>query len=217
MGKQITRRLACFCLGMAITVTAFALPARAAELDPENFTRALASNAFAVLRDEDLNQTSRAHAFRRLLRRSFDLAAISQFVLGRYWLRANQAEREEFVQLFEDYLVASYGRRLGNYSRFGLRVTGQRAIGADGAIVHSRIDPHDGPIIKLAWRLKRHNEDWRVVDIMVEGVSLAMVQRSEFTSVIRSSGGRVSGLLAILRKKMQALALRQTSANISMK
>ena len=110
--------------------------------------------------------------------------------------RANEVEREEFEQLFEDYLVAIYGGRMGNYGSSGFRVTGQRASGADGAIVRSRIESPDGPTIMLAWRLKRRGDDWRVLDIMVEGVSLAMVQRSEFTSVIRSSGGRVSGLLA---------------------
>lgn len=215
MAKQITRRLACFCLGMAITSAAFASPARSAGSDPEIFMRALASDAIAVLSNDTLDQASRAHAFRQLLRRGFDLPTVSRFVLGRYWRRAKEVEREEFVQLFEDYLVAIYGRRLGNFSRSGLRVTGHRASGADGAIVHSQIDPHNGPTINLAWRLKRQDDDWRVVDIMVEGVSLAIAQRSEFTTVIRNSGGRVSGLLVILRKKTQTLALRQIDPNVS--
>jgi phospholipid transport system substrate-binding protein len=73
--------------------------------------------------------------------------------------------------------------------------------------VHSKISTGKGPVIKVDWRLRRHAEGWRVVDIMVEGVSLALAQRAEFAAVIRGSGGRVSGLLAKLRKKTQTLAL----------
>lgn len=85
MRKQITRHLMCFCLGMVITGAAFTLPARAAGLAPEDFMRTLASDAFAVLSDDTLDQASRAHAFRRFLRRGFDLPVVSRFVLGRYW------------------------------------------------------------------------------------------------------------------------------------
>ncbi len=213
MGKQFTRRLACLCLGLVITSTAFALPARAAETDPRKFLRALAADVHAVLTDDNLTPPNRAHAFRQLLRRDFDLPVVSRFVLGRYWRQANNAQREEFVQLFEDYLVKVYGRRLGNYGSAGLTVTGHRSISSKGVVVSSKIEPHNAPSILLDWRLRLRDGGWRVVDIMVEGVSLAMAQRSEFTSVIRSSGGKVSGLLAKLRKKTQTVALNQ--GNIS--
>jgi len=149
---------------------------------------------------------------RDLLRRDFDLPTIGRFVLGRYWRRASEAEPIEFVLLFEDYLVAIYGRRLGNYGSAGLTVTGHRADGNDDAIVYSKIESYNAPVILLDWRLKLREGGWRVVDIMVEGVSLAMAQRSEFTSVIGGSGGKVSGLLAKLRKKTQTVALNNDAA-----
>ncbi|MBT3491504.1 MAG: ABC transporter substrate-binding protein [Rhodospirillaceae bacterium] len=207
MGKQFTRRLACLCLGVVITGAAFMLPAQAAETDPQKFLRGLAADMHVVLTDDDLTSASRAHAFRQLLRRDFDLPAVGRFVLGRYWRRANEAEQSEFVRLFEDYIVAIYGRRLGNYGSGGLTVTGHRTDGNNGAVVHSKIEPHNAPVILLDWRLKLRESGWRVVDIMVEGVSLALAQRAEFTSVIRSSGGKVSGLLVKLRKKTQTVAL----------
>ena len=211
MGLQITRRLACLCFGLATVGAAFALPARAAETDPEKFLGALAHEAVTVLRRDDLEPASRAQEFRKLLRRGFDLPAVSRFVLGRYWRRASELERDEFTQLFEDYVVAIYGRRLGHYVNHGLQFTGQRLSGAngdiEGAVVHSRIDLGNGPGVKLDWRLIRHEDGWQVIDILVEGVSLAMAQRSEFASVIRGGGGRVSGLLGKLRKKTQMLAM----------
>ena len=208
---HLMSRLTGLCLAVAITGAVFAVPARAAEGTPASFMQALATDALAVLSDETLDQNSRSRAFRQILRSRFDLPTISRFVLGRYWGRADAEEQEEFVQLFEDYLVAVYGRRLGHYVNHGLQFTGQRLSGAngdiEGAVVHSRIDLGNGPGVKLDWRLIRHEDGWQVIDILVEGVSLAMAQRSEFASVIRGGGGRVSGLLGKLRKKTQMLAM----------
>ncbi len=207
LGERIIRHLACLGLGLALIVGAFVLPAQAVEPDPEKFLGALAQDAAAVLSDDGLSQADRADAFRKLLRRGFDLPAVSRFVLGRYWRRASIMERNEFIQLFESYMVTTYGRRLGHYGSDVLKVTGRRTDGRNGAIVHSKISTGNGPGIKVDWRLKQRAEGWRVVDIMVEGISLALAQRAEFATVIRGNGGQVSGLLAKLRQKTQTLAL----------
>lgn len=209
MWKQLTRRLACFCLGAAITGAAFSFPAQAIETDPAIFLRTLADEAVTVLSDDRLDQASRAEAFRQVLRRGFNIPAVSRFVLGRYWRQASAAEKTEFIQLFEDYMVTVYGRRLGKDSGKFLTITGQRADGIRGAIVRSNIKRPNGPAILLDWRLKRGVHGWQVVDIIAEGISLALAQRSEFATVIRTNGGKVSGLLTRLRKKTQTLALRQ--------
>ena len=188
------------------------MPARAADGDPQIFLSALAQDAATVLRDDGLNQATRAAAFRIILRRGFDVPAVSRFVLGRYWRRASHEQRTEFTQLFEDYLVAIYGRRLGSQLDNALNVTGHRADGESGAIVHSEFSAPNGPVIALDWRLKQRPEGWCVIDIMVEGVSMALAQRSEFTTVIRNSGGLVSGLLEKLRKKTQTLVLNQINS-----
>ncbi|MBT4043649.1 MAG: ABC transporter substrate-binding protein [Rhodospirillaceae bacterium] len=219
MAKIISRRLACLFMGIAMTGAAFAVPTNAVlasesqPADPEAFMRTLAADALVLLTDDNINDAKRARDFRKLLRRDFDLPAVGKFVLGRYWRRANVAEQQEFVALFEDYIVAIYGRRLGVYGSAGMTVTGNRADGKDGVIVHTKIAPPKGPVIQLDWRLKNRDGGWRVVDIMVEGVSLALAQRSEFASVIRSNGGRVAGLLQKLRIKSATLALNQDSSN----
>jgi phospholipid transport system substrate-binding protein len=217
MGYLITRRLVCLGFGLFMSGAVFAMPAQASESDPQKFLSTLAREATTLLSDDGMDQAERAAAFRGLLRRGFDVAAVSRFVLGRYWRRASEPERIEFSQLFEDYIVANYGRRLGSKLDNALKITGHRADGPKGAIVHSQFGPKNGlkngTIIKLDWRLRRRATGWRVVDIMVEGVSMALAQRSEFATVIRSTGGQVAGLLVKLRKKTQTLALYDRESN----
>jgi phospholipid transport system substrate-binding protein len=158
-----------------------------------------------VLSDGNLDTAARQRAFRALLRRGFDLPTVGRFVLGRYWRQADEAERWEFLHLFEDYIVATYSVRLGNYAGDMLKIAGYRGEADGDAIVASRISRPDGPAVRVDWRLRRHGDAWQVIDIVVEGVSLAVAQRTEFASVIRNSGGRVAGLISQLRRKTAAL------------
>lgn len=176
-------------------------PAAAEKSGASVFLQGIADEAVAVLTDKNISAESRQRAFRNLVQRGFDLPSVGRFVLGRYWRRANDAERAEFLRLFEDYIVVIYSRRLGNYSGEILQVTGERNLNATAVQVSSHINMANGSPLNIDWRLSRRSGQWRIVDIVVEGISLAIVQRAEFNSVIRSGGGRVTALFAVLEKK----------------
>ncbi|MCG8548338.1 MAG: ABC transporter substrate-binding protein, partial [Alphaproteobacteria bacterium] len=150
---------------------------------------------------ESLSPETRQETFRELLSEGFDMPRVARFVLGRYWRRATEAQRDEYLRLFEDYIVGSYGARLSAYGGETLRIADSRPDGAGYAVVRSQIVRPEGPPIAINWRLYEGEFGWRIVDVVVEGVSLSLVQRSEFTSVIRSGGGNIEALLGALRKK----------------
>lgn len=166
-----------------------------------DFVRDFSDQALAMLSDETLEHEARVDEFRHLLTSGFHLELIGRFVLGRHWRRASEAERAEFAALFEDYLVASYAAKLGEYGGEQLVIQGGRPKGKSGAIVSSRILRPQGEAYQVEWRLRHGREGWRIIDVIVEGVSMAVTHRSEFSSVIASRGGTVGGLLEVLRSK----------------
>jgi phospholipid transport system substrate-binding protein len=166
-----------------------------------NFVRGFSNQALTMLSDETLDSEARTREFRRLLTAGFHLEVIGRFVLGRHWRRASESERAEFGQLFEDYIVASYSRQLSEYGGEQLVVEGGRPKGKSGAIVSSRINRRQGEPFRVEWRLRRGGEGWRIIDVVIEGVSMVVTHRSEFSSVIASRGGTVGGLLEVLRSK----------------
>jgi phospholipid transport system substrate-binding protein len=168
-----------------------------------DFVRDFSNRAIVMLSDESLDQEARIEEFRQLLTAGFHLELIGKFVLGRHWRRASEAERAEFAQLFEDYLVASYAQKLSEYGGEKLVVQGGRPKGKSGAVVASRVVPPEGAPFQVEWRLRRAGDDWRIIDVVVEGVSMAVTQRSEFSSVIASRGGKIDGLLDALRRQIQ--------------
>ena len=165
------------------------------------FVRGFGDEAIAMLSDPALSPDEREREFRQLLTEGFHLEVIARFVLGRHWRRADEAEREEFGRLFEDYVVAAYARQLGDYAGQELKVGVGRPQSDRIALVDSHITRSQGEALKVQWRLRRYDGGWRIIDVVVEGVSMAVTYRSEFSAVISSHGGQIAGLLEVLRTK----------------
>ncbi len=177
-------------------------PAAAVETgDPAAFVRHFGEQAMAVLADKGLARDQREQTFRGLLTAGFDIKTIGRFVLGRYWRKATEAERAEYGRLYEDLIVATYSRQLSSYAGETLKVEGVRQQDGKSALVTSRFLRAEGKPVQLDWRLLRRGDTWRIVDVVVEGMSMALSQRSEFKAVIGGNGGRVEALLEKLREK----------------
>lgn len=194
-----------------LALSGLARPAAAQTEGPADFLERFSQEAIFVLADQALSDQSREQAFRRLFTGGFDVTLISRFVLGRHWRRASLQERKEYSQLFEDFVVATYARRLGGYSGETLTVGATRGLGERRADVESVLNRPEGAPIQVTWRLHRPGDDWKIVDVVVEGVSMALTQRSEFASVIAKANGRMDGLLQALRKisRQNKLAVAQ--------
>lgn len=180
--------------------------------DPAALVNDLVAQALATLQNKQLSDTEREQKFRALLEADFDIPRISRFVLGRYWNSASPAERQTFGQLFERWIVRIYAGRFKEYSGETVKVTGSRAESESSSIVSTDIIQADGaPSVKVDWRVRHDENDFKIVDVNVEGVSLALTQREEFASVVGRNGGTVSGLNKTLEDKLTTneMAARQ--------
>lgn len=193
-------------LVLAVVVLAAAVlnsPTRAAT--PSEFIAKLGDDAVQMLGSKELSDQQKVDQFRTLLTKGFDVALIGRLVLGRNWRTASDQERNEYTKLFEQFIVNSYASRLGRYGGESLKVKGARADDADFIVASDLIQPN-GPPVKIEWRLRGKDPDYRVVDIIVEGVSMVITQRDEFAAVVQRCGGRLDCLFDRLRDKNFAAA-----------
>jgi phospholipid transport system substrate-binding protein len=192
------------CLVMLLVIR----PAWAEERHPAAAALAsFAEDAIAMLSDQEVTKRERTDSFRRLLVAAFDLDTISRFVLGRSGRGLDAAQRQEFRDVFEDYIVASYADRLGGYAGETMSLGRTRVLKKGMVSVGSTIiTPGDGEPIRVDWRMRDGGEGWQVLDVLVEGVSMAITQRDEFQSVIRRDGNRIDGLMEMMRKKADTLS-----------
>jgi phospholipid transport system substrate-binding protein len=144
-----------------------------------------------------------------ILRQAVDIDGVGRFILGRWWRVASPAEQQEYMKLFEETLIRNLSARFGEYEgvRFSLGRSQQRT--EDDVLVNTIIERPGQAAFNLDWRVGEVNGQPRVVDVIAEGTSLRLTQRSEYSAVISRNGGQVSSLLAAMRQQIASLAARE--------
>jgi phospholipid transport system substrate-binding protein len=158
------------------------------------FLESLTHDVFAKLTDPSLSQTEKERDLRSLFRQNFDVPAVSRFVLGKHWRKASTAERQDFVDAFEEM----------NSRQFLAIKVQQNAAKPSLSFVSTKIGQSEGEPISAVWRIRNNDGQYKILDIVVEGVSMAITLRHEYGTVVKTDG--VDGLIAIMREKNAKLA-----------
>ncbi len=188
----------------------FSAQASATHTDPGAFVKALGDRAIELLTSGQISEEEQAKRFRTLLREGFAVNKIGQFVLGKYRRKATSEELHEFLQLYEDYIVSLYSSAFRNYSgqTFAVSRVVQTKNRHDTMVV-THINPETDPNpTKVIFQVRNWENVYKVLDIKIQGVSMILTQRDEFTGLISNNGGNVSALIDALRKKTKALQIR---------
>jgi phospholipid transport system substrate-binding protein len=193
-------------LGVGLLAAAPAAHA-ARNTDAESYVQENAASALRTLGNRNLSTSQRRQTFDRLMAQFADMPRIANFVLGRYGsqLRTDAALRAEWTRTFQEYSIAVYEVRLGNFSGSAIRVTGsvERVPGRD-VIVTSELNPRDGGRpMTVQWRLLRSGEAWKVVDVslILEGneIWLAQQQQRDFLAQLDRNNGDIRALMTTIR------------------
>lgn len=210
MKDQVSLRMPLIAvLAIAFTVaTGAAAPARASVDEAKATVESMANNALRIL-DRNQEVSEREEKFRELFRQNFAVQQIGQFVLGRRWPQDDAAKRQEFLDVFERYVVKFYTVQLNKYAGEDFNVTGGREQGGGRYLVSSEVIPPEGDKVNLEWELEDTPDGPKVVDLRVQNISLRITQRDEFRSVIKARGGTVDGLIEALEEKIAQLEERQ--------
>ncbi len=144
-----------------------------------------------------------------VLRKAVDVEGVGRFILGRWWRTASPAEQQEYMKLFEETLIRNLSARFGEYEgvRFSLGRSQQRT--EDDALVNTIIERPNSAAFSLDWRVGDVGGQPKVVDVIAEGTSLRLTQRSEYSAVISRNGGKVAPLLDAMRNQIAQLAARE--------
>ena len=174
--------------------------------DPSAFVSHFAQVGIVEVLEAKISQKEKAERFRTLFKSLFDIPAIARFVVGRFWRTAQPAEQEKFLTVFEDVIVYTWNRRFSEYNGQTLKVESTAPDGADGSVVNSRIvGKGSNDSFAVQWRLRKRDDGLRVVDVIIEGVSMAITYRQEYATIISQQGG-MPGLISALETRARDLA-----------
>lgn len=171
------------------------------------FVQKTAERGLTFLSDPNSARDKKKQEFKKLLDGSFDLETIGRFALGRYWNVATPAEKKEYQALFRKMVVDMYANRFDEYKGQKFEAKSFRSIGNNDTLVTSVIVPADGGAdVQVDWRVRSKGGSYKIVDVLVAGVSMSVTQRSDFSSVIQSGGGKVSVLIDHLKNGKKTAA-----------
>lgn len=188
--------LAPACLAVLFMIS----PAAADEKEAELFVRSLAEQAIMVLRDDKKPLETREARLRALLSAGFAMDTIGRYVVGAHWEKMSAEQQSEYQTLFSEWTLRSYSTRLGGYKDQEFEVLNAVDSGKKDIFVRTRINqPNGGKPVNCAWRIRKVNDQYKIVDIDVEGISMLITQKREFESLLNRQG--VNGLIEMLKMR----------------
>jgi phospholipid transport system substrate-binding protein len=179
---------------------------RAARAEPSaqearELIQGVGNQVLEILRDSALSDEQKFERLVDLLDGPIDLDLVARLILGRHWRTASEAQRQEYLKLFRGYALNFLASKLHLYRGQSYEILDAQVLSERDALVTTRILGNQGPPLKVDWRLRDQDGGLMAIDVVVEGVSLIVTQRSEFGSVIEREG--FEGLLAELRQRVR--------------
>jgi phospholipid transport system substrate-binding protein len=177
-----------------------------------SFIQTTGQDLVAAINDTRADLATRRLRVAAVLRKAVDIEGVGRFILGRWWRQATPQEQAEYVKLFEETLIRNLSARFGEYQgvRFSLGRSQQRT--EDDVLVNTIIERPNSAPFALDWRVGEVGGQPKVVDVIAEGTSLRLTQRSEYSAVIQQNNGSVAALLVAMKRQIQQLAAREQGA-----
>jgi phospholipid transport system substrate-binding protein len=170
---------------------------------PKEVVRQLSDAVIAVLQEKDLSADAKREKIRGIVVGYVDFQTMSRLILARNWNGLDDAKKKEFVDEFKQNLSVTYGKNVETYNNEKVQITGDRDEGRGDWTVQTKIlRPQGGADILVDYRLRQLNGEWKVIDLVIERVSLVSNYRSQFQEVIANGG--IDHLLQLLREKNAA-------------
>ena len=191
--KEIIKILLISILSLFFSISSFAL-------EPKDFVQQTVDSAAKAL-DQNLSKELKIIKLKKIAEKTVDIKGIGFYSLGKYRKTMSEQKKIEYLKIFTKYFLKTFSSRLAQYSDPKIVVKSQKKLNDKYTMVSSvLIATDDKPEVKIDWRVvtKDPNKPL-IIDLIIEGVSLAKVQKEEFNSIIQSNDGDINALFKNLK------------------
>jgi len=170
-------------------------------ITPYLFVQETADEATEAL-NKRLSKEEKMEKLKIVAKKSVDIKGIGNYSLGTHRKTISDQQKDEYFEIFEQYFLKSFASRLAEYTDPKIRVDSQKKLNDKYTMVSSTLlATSEKAEIKIEWRVVTKNPDNPlIIDVIIEGVSLAKIQREEFNSIIQSNDGNINALFKTLRE-----------------
>jgi len=170
-------------------------------IEPYLFVQETVNSASEAL-NKRLSKEEKMEKLKIIAKKTVDIQGIGNYSLGTYRKTISDQKKDEYFDIFEQYFLKSFASRLAEYTDPKIRVDSQKKLNKKYTMVSSvLLSTAKRPEVKINWRVVTKNPDNPlIIDVIIEGVSLAKVQREEFNSIIKNNDNNIDALLDNLKE-----------------
>ena len=170
-------------------------------IEPYLFVQETVNSASEAL-NKRLSKEEKMEKLKIIAKKTVDIQGIGNYSLGTYRKTISDQKKDEYFGIFEQYFLISFASRLAEYTDPKIRVVSQKKLNEKYTMVSSvLLATTKRPEVKINWRVVTKNPDNPlIIDVIIEGVSLAKVQREEFNSIIQNNDNDINALLKNLKE-----------------
>ena len=170
-------------------------------LEPKEFVQSVANEASLIL-TKNFTKEQKIEKLKSIAKEAVDIKGIGYYSLGAHRKNLSDDKKKEYLDVFEKYFLKSFSSRLAEYTDPKIHVDSQKKLNEKYTMVSSiLLATKEKPEVKIDWRIITKNPDKPlIIDLVIECVSLAKVQKEEFNSIIQSNNGDINALLTSLKE-----------------
>jgi len=170
-------------------------------IDSYSFVQETADRASEALNKRQ-SKEEKMEILKTIAKETVDIRGIGFYSLGKHRKNMSDQKKEEYLEIFTKYFLKTFASRLAEYTDPRIRVDSQKKLNDKYTMVSSTLlATDDKPEVKIDWRVVTKNPDNPlIIDLIIEGVSLAKVQKEEFYSIIQSNDGDINALFKNLKE-----------------
>lgn len=189
-------------IAAVLLTTLVGLATPAAAQSPSQVVDALANQVVSVLKNSALDTQQKRTEIQNIAYSAIDFPTLCKLVLARNWPKFSPAQRGEFEQEFKEHLSMTYGRNVDSYKNEKVAILGERPEARDDVTVQTKILRGGSDDVVVDYRLRENEGQWKIIDVIIEGVSLVSNFRSQFQDIVANGGP--DRLLELLKEKNAA-------------
>jgi phospholipid transport system substrate-binding protein len=164
----------------------------------------LSGDAKAVLSQSNAPLAEREDQLAETIRDGFQIKFIGKFVVGPDWEKMTDAQRNDFIELFEDFYLKAYSSHLGGYPQDELIIVSAFEKGSKDSFVVTKLKRPKRKTVSVRWRVRENEQTPQIIDIVIDGTSVALTHRKGFDRVLQADG--IEGLISLLRIRAERLS-----------
>ena len=173
----------------------------AQSVEPDVFVQSTVNRASEVLA-KNISKEDKINELKLIAKDTVDIRGIGFYTLGSFRKNLSENQKNEYLNLFEDYFLKSFSSRLSEYTNPKIEVQDKKVLSKNYTIVNSLlVGTSERPEVKIDWRIYTKNlENPLIRDLIIEGLSLVRTQKEEFASILNSNNGDINSLFKVLEE-----------------